>query len=121
MGRLLGAVTLSMLGCVGQQHRAAAAAAAGFKQDVFAIGSFLDPPATDAHYARFKAANFSVMLSTYTTNASTMASQAALCEEHGLKCILSGPTSQFPRGGAGPSGDPVRAALGRLSALSVSL
>ena len=64
--------------------------AAAWKQDVFVIGSFLDPPATDHFYGQFRAANFTVMLSTYTTNASTMAAQAAMCEAHDLKCILSG-------------------------------
>ena len=64
--------------------------AAAWKQDVFVIGSFLDPPATDHFYGQFRAANFTVMLSTYTTNASTMVAQAAMCEAHDLKCILSG-------------------------------
>ena len=70
-----------------------------WKQDVFAIGSFLDPPPTDRFYSQFRGANFTVMLSTYTTNASTMAAQAAMCEAYDLKCILSGPVSQFPKRG----------------------
>lgn len=89
----LSAAALLLLGTSAGQQRQA------WKQDVFAIGSFLDPPATDHFYGQFRAANFTVMLSTYTTNASTMAAQAAMCEAHGLKCILSGPTSQFPKRG----------------------
>ena len=72
-------------------------AAQGWAQDKFAIGSFLDPPADDYHYSQLRAANFTVMLSTYTTSASTMAAQAAMCKAHDLKCILSGPTTQFPK------------------------
>jgi hypothetical protein len=75
-------------------------AAHGWVQDRFAIGSFLDPPADDRYYSQFRAANFSVMLSTYATNASTMAAQSAMCKAHDLRCILSGPTSQFPKRGA---------------------
>ena len=70
-----------------------------WKQDRFAIGSFLDPPPTDDFYGQFRAANFTVMLSTYTTNASTMSQQAAMCKAHDLRCILSGPVSQFPTRG----------------------
>ena len=94
----LGAAAALLAACIGLVTSTRSSTQA-WVQDRFAIGSFLDPPATDRYYSQFRAANFTVMLSTYTTNASVMAAQAAMCKAHDLKCILSGPTSQFPNRG----------------------
>jgi hypothetical protein len=76
-----------------------------FIQDRFAIGFWVDPPADEdmeAHYADIAAANFTLAIGGFGARTpETVRGQIALCEEHGLKAIVSRaglPPAQLPEG-----------------------
>lgn len=66
---------------------------ARFKQDRFAIGFWVDPPAgpdMDARYAEIAAANFTIVIGGFGARTpQTVQRQLDLCQKHGLKAIVA--------------------------------
>jgi len=64
-----------------------------FAQDRFAIGLWVDPPLSadaEARYAELAAANFTFITGIFgASSTNTIARQLELCEQHGLKAIVS--------------------------------
>lgn len=64
-----------------------------FNQDRFAIGLWVDPPASsdlDERYAELAEANFTFIIGNFGASTSNaVARQLELCEKHGLKAIVS--------------------------------
>ena len=64
-----------------------------FRQDRFAIGLWVDPPASanlDERYAEIAQANFTFIIGIFGANSpNAIARQLKLCEKHGLKAIVS--------------------------------
>ncbi len=89
----VGSVVL-FIGCFGLLvGQALAAGSARFVQDRFAIGLWVDPPASpdlDERYAEIAQANFTCLIGIFgANNSNSIARQLELCEKHQLKALVS--------------------------------
>ncbi len=89
----LWALVASVVAACGLLGEIASADPPRFVQDRFAIGFWVDPPADanmDRHYADLAAANFTLVIGGFGAGSpEAVDRQIALCENHGLRAIVS--------------------------------